>query len=77
MDINVNNNIEKPILLLREEFLFSISNLINDSKLPLFAIEPILRDVLDSVNVELKKQYQYEKEYYENALKASTQELQV
>lgn len=64
------NKINKPALLLREEFVINMSNLINNSGLPLFVIEPILRDLLNDVNIELKKQYEHEKMRYESALKA-------
>lgn len=68
MDKNT-QSINKSMLLLREEFILNISNLINSSGLPLFVVELIMRDLLNNINVELKKQYEYEKMSYENALK--------
>lgn len=62
--------INKPIMLLREEFVINLSNLINNSGLPLFAIEPIMREATNGVSVELRKQYEYEKAQYENAVKS-------
>lgn len=62
------NTINKPIMLLREEFIVGLSNLINESKLPLFIIEPILQEVLGTVNVELKRQYEMEVAQYKQAL---------
>jgi hypothetical protein len=65
------NMINKPVMLLREEFVVNLSNLINESGLPLFVIEPILEEVLGTIKVELKKQYEYEKMQYEQALMAA------
>ena len=62
------NTINKPIMLLREEFAVNLSNLINKSGLPLFVIEPILQEVLGTVNVELKRQYEMEVAQYKQAL---------
>lgn len=60
--------VRKPIMLLRQEFFTNLTNLINNSGLPLFCIEPILRDTLNGVSVELEKQYRIEKMQYEKAL---------
>lgn len=62
------NTINKPIMLLREEFAVNLFNLINKSGLPLFVIEPILQEVLGAVNVELKRQYEMEVAQYKQAL---------
>ena len=62
------NAINKPVMLLREDFIMNLSDLINESGLPLFVVEPILGEVLSNVNIELKKQYEYEKMQYEQAL---------
>lgn len=66
--MNMNNTVNKPVILLREEFIVNLSNLINKSGLPLFVIEPIMQEALGSINVELKRQYEYEKMQYEQAL---------
>lgn len=60
--------VTKPIMLLRQEFFMNLTNLINNSGLPLFCIEPLLKDVLNGVNMELDKQYRIEKMQYEKAL---------
>jgi hypothetical protein len=51
-----------------------MSNLINNSGLPLFVIEPIMRDLLTEVNIGIKKQYEVEKAQYEQAIKNSVNE---
>lgn len=63
------NTINKPIMLLKDDFTNEMTDLINKSGLPLFVIEPILKDFLREVNAELRKQYEYEKMQYELALK--------
>ena len=63
------NTIKKPIMLLKDDFANMMADLINKSGLPLFVIEPILKDFLREVSAELKNQYEYEKIQYEQALK--------
>ena len=63
------NMINKPITILREEFVTSMVSLINNSGLPLFYVEPILRDMLMDVNTAVKKQYEMEKAQYEQAIR--------
>lgn len=67
MEMNT-QGINKPIMILREEFMMNMSNLINKSGLPLFVIEPIMRDMLMEVNAGVKRQYEMEKAQYEQAL---------
>lgn len=60
---------EKPLMLIREDFTNNIINLITESKLPLVVIEPILQNILSDTRVGLKKQYEKEKAEYEKYLK--------
>ena len=60
--------INKPVMMLREEFTMNMSNLINNSGLPLFIVEPIMRDMLMEINMAVKKQYEMERAQYEQAL---------
>lgn len=64
--------IEKPIMVLRQEFIDAISNDINNCNLPLFVVEPILRDIYLEVKSLSQKQYELEKAEYEK----KTQETQ-
>lgn len=64
----MNERIEKPITIVRQEFIDSISNSINNCKLPLFVIEPILRDVYLEVKSLSQKQYEAEKAEYEKRI---------
>lgn len=61
--------IEKPITMLIQEFTNTISNDINNCKLPLFVIEPILKDVYLEVKSLLQRQYEAEAVEYENKIK--------
>lgn len=61
---------EKPITLLREDFVNSIVELCNNSYLPYFCVESILKDVLQEVHQASIKQYESDKLRYENELKA-------
>lgn len=60
--------ITKPITVVRQEFIEKMVNEINACGLPLWAIEPILEDLLRSVKIESQKQYEMEKTQYEQAL---------
>lgn len=60
---------EKPILLIREDFTNNMLNLIAESKLPLVIIEPILDRLLNETRIGLQKQYEKEKAEYEKSLK--------
>lgn len=57
--------IEKPITVIRQEFIDAISNDISNCNLPLFVIEPILRDIYMEVKSLSQKQYEMEKAEYE------------
>ena len=61
-------NIEKPILLRREEFINNIIQLINESQLPVFIIEYILKDVLKEVYTATQQQYESEKMAYKKQM---------
>lgn len=61
--------LEKPITVIRQEFIDTLVSHINNSGLPLFVIEPILRDVYLEVKTASQKQYESEKLQYENSLK--------
>jgi len=58
----------KPITLIREEFVTQLTELINNSGLPAFIIEPILRDMHSEVKIIAQKQAEAEKQAYERYL---------
>lgn len=60
---------QKPMSVARKEFMDKVVNLVNESGLPLFVVEPILKELHGVVQAESENQYQREKEAYEEALK--------
>lgn len=56
----MNENINKPITVVRAEFISSLTNLINESTLPLFIVEPILKDLYMEVKSVAQKQYEHD-----------------
>lgn len=56
---------DKPVLLLREDFINDMTNLINNSKLPVILMEPILQDFLNQIKIAVMQQYNKEKAEYE------------
>lgn len=70
----MNEKIQKPITIVRQEFIDTISNNVNNCGLPLFVIEPILRDLYLEVKSLSYKQYEAEKAEYEQIMqKQNTQ----
>ena len=61
--------IQKPTSVLRKEFINNMVTLINESGLPFFVIEPILKDLHEHVSAESERLYQMEKAQYEASLK--------
>lgn len=66
----MDKNINKPITIARAEFISKLSDLINNSMLPFFVIESILKDVGSEVKYAAQKQYEYDKEHYESEMDA-------
>lgn len=59
----------KPITIVREEVKEQIADIINNSGLPAFVIEPILQDFLMEVRNVAIRQYEYDKQQYNAFLK--------
>lgn len=66
--------ITKPITVVRQEFIEKMVEEINTCGLPLFVVEPILKDLLNEVSAAVKKQYETEKAQYELALASQKNE---
>ena len=71
----MNENLIKPMSVIRQEFTEQLVNDINNCKLPLFVIEYILQDVLDTVKTAAKQQCEMEKTQYEQLLKQNQDNL--
>lgn len=67
----MDKNIVKPVTLIRQEFVDTLVEEINNCQLPMFVIEPILQDLLDQVKVAAQKQYEADKAQYEAQLSAT------
>jgi hypothetical protein len=67
--MEMKEKIEKPAIIIRQEFIDGLTYYINNSGLPLFVIEPILKDIYIEIKTVLQKQYELEKMQYEKSLK--------
>lgn len=59
---------DKPLVLIYEDFKQELANLINNSGLPAFVIEMVLQNYLIETRNISKQQYQYIKTQYEESL---------
>ena len=66
--------INKSILILREEFASNLINLINTSNVPLYVIEPVLVNIVNEISKAIQDQYSRELEAYNNAVKEAEDE---
>ena len=66
---------EKPISMIKNDFISDISGLVNNylQQLPLYVIEPIVANVYREVSQLLVQQQQNEREQYEKSLKEDTE----
>ena len=58
----------KPSTIIYEEFKQSLANLINNSGLPAFVIEPVLQNFLNETRMIMQRQYQSDLAEYEKSL---------
>lgn len=58
----------KPITIVREEFIEELTNLINNSGLPAFILEPVLRDTYNKVKAVERQQLENDKKRYQEML---------
>lgn len=63
------SEIKKPITIARQEFIDNLIKLCNDSGLPFFIIEDIIKEIVQEVHIASVEQYKKDKEEYEQALK--------
>lgn len=60
--------VRKPVTIERVEFISSLLDLINNSRLPAFVIETILRDAYNDVHTLAQRQYEADLERYKEAI---------
>lgn len=68
------NDIKKPMSVMRQEFTEQLVSDINNCRLPLFVIEYILQDVLDTVKSAAKQQCEMETMQYKELLKKNQED---
>lgn len=71
----MNDTLTKPMSVIRQEFTEQLVGDINNCKLPLFVIEYILQDVLNTVKSAAKQQCEMEKLQYEELLKKNLENV--
>lgn len=59
-----NKKSNKPITIVRAEFISNLANLINNSMLPAFVMETILKDTYLEVSAIAQKQYEIDMKKY-------------
>lgn len=69
----MNETIRKPLSVIRQEFIEQLVADVNSCQLPLFVIEPILQDILNTVKAAAQQQYETDKAQYEQQLKKQTE----
>ena len=62
------NKVMKPMSVARSEFIQSLTNLINESTLPLLVIESILKDMHSDVRSLSQRQLEIDLKNYREAL---------
>lgn len=66
--------INKPLTIARQEFIDSVIDLCNNSNLPYFCMESIIKDILSEIHQASVKQYEMDKNNYEAELKNASDE---
>lgn len=62
------NNVMKPMTLMREDFVQNLLNLCNNSGLPFFVIESVLKDFTKEIHTASLKQFEFDKQKYNEEL---------
>lgn len=62
------NEVMKPISVARQEFIINLTDLINNSMLPAFIIEPIMKDMYNDVRILAQRQYDTDLKKYQEML---------
>lgn len=65
--------VQKPITVARAEFMADLASLINNSGLPSFIIEPIIKDTLYSVRAMAQKQLENDTKWYQEMIDAENE----
>ena len=72
-----NKTIQKPIMVQIQEFKNGISTLIQDSKLPIFIVEPIIKEFAQEANLALQQYSNAQiKEYNKQLAESQKEEIE-
>lgn len=66
-----NKEVLKPVTILREEFIANLTNMINDSELPMFVLEPIFKDMHNKIRIAEQQQLENDKKKYQELIDKS------
>lgn len=72
--MNNKNNIKKPITLAIEETKMELVNTLNTSELPIFALNSIVKDLYNEINLAYIEQLKIDKQTYTNSLNQKNEE---
>lgn len=64
----MNNLIRKPVTVACEDFRNQLTDLINNSQLPLFVLQPILKEMFSTIDSMLVQQTANDRAEYERLL---------
>lgn len=62
------NKTKKPVTIIRSEFITQLTDLINDSELPMFVLEPIFKDMHNKIRIAEQQQLENDKKLYQELL---------
>lgn len=72
-----NKTIQKPIMVQIQEFKNGVSTLIQESKLPIFIVEPIIREFAQEANLALQQYSNSQiKEYNKQLAESQKEEIE-
>lgn len=72
--MNKANEIMKPMSVLRAEFINSLTDLINNSKLPAFVVEAVLKDMYADIKMVSQRQLESDYKKYQEMIERDNTE---
>ena len=74
-EIKENKEATKPITLLREDLISAIAKAINESKLPAFVVEGVLKDFINEVHIASQRQLEADRKKWEEIARKKEQRI--
>lgn len=68
MENGENKRITKPITLVRDDFIISMTKLINEAQMPAFVVESVLKDFLNEVHMASVRQTESDRQEWEKLM---------